>query len=265
MLVIALRLLHTSGKFNPLARAVAAPAAAAAATAARRHRDQTHRGGRAVGLAALRTQCDPADHRLAAGQCGARCADDDRLRPGHPADHAAADLERCAHRPTSAARRAAHRRRHAGAVGRPGHAGGPVVDAGAGAARCAVGAGLPRAGLSFAVPAAGRSVWRCGAHAAILAGLRCPLAVAKSMHHTLQVKLLDPRFGGEWPLPAYATEASAGLDLRAALDTALTLQPGDASLVPSGLAIHIGDPGLCAVVLPPKAGLPTRTCNRIAR
>ena len=74
------------------------------------------------------------------------------------------------------------------------------------------------------------------------------------MHHTLQVKLLDPRFGGEWPLPAYATEASAGLDLRAALDVPLLLSTGDVSLVPSGLAIHIGDPGLCAVVLP-RSGL----------
>ena len=55
----------------------------------------------------------------------------------------------------------------------------------------------------------------------------------------LQVKLLDPRFGDSWPLPAYATEASAGMDLRAALETALTLQPGDTALVPSGLAIHI--------------------------
>ncbi len=66
----------------------------------------------------------------------------------------------------------------------------------------------------------------------------------------LQVKLLDPRFGGEWPLPAHATEASAGMDLRAALDEALTLAPGDTALVPSGLALHIGDPTLCAVILP---------------
>lgn len=70
----------------------------------------------------------------------------------------------------------------------------------------------------------------------------------------LEVKVLDPRFGGEWPLPAYATAASAGLDLRAALDRALTLAPGDAALVPSGLAIHLGDPALCAVVLP-RSGL----------
>ena len=69
-----------------------------------------------------------------------------------------------------------------------------------------------------------------------------------------EVKVLDPRFGGEWPLPAYATAASAGLDLRAALEQALTLAPGDTALVPSGLALHIGDPSLCAVVLP-RSGL----------
>jgi len=74
------------------------------------------------------------------------------------------------------------------------------------------------------------------------------------MHHVLQVKTLDLRFGGEWDLPAYATEHSAGLDLRAALQAPLTLQPGDAALVPSGLAIHIADPALCAVVLP-RSGL----------
>ncbi|TYT26670.1 dUTP diphosphatase [Luteimonas viscosa] len=70
----------------------------------------------------------------------------------------------------------------------------------------------------------------------------------------LQVRLLDPRMGREWPLPAHATDGSAGLDLRAALDAPLVLAPGDAALVPSGLAIHIGDPGLCAVVLP-RSGL----------
>ncbi|WP_349986464.1 dUTP diphosphatase [Stenotrophomonas sp. WHRI 8082] len=70
----------------------------------------------------------------------------------------------------------------------------------------------------------------------------------------LQVKLLDPRFGDSWPLPAYATEASAGMDLRAALETALTLQPGDTALVPSGLSIHVADPNLCAVILP-RSGL----------
>ncbi len=72
--------------------------------------------------------------------------------------------------------------------------------------------------------------------------------------HVLDVRVLDARFGQQWPLPAYATAASAGLDLRAALDEALTLLPGDTALVPSGLAIHIADPGLCAVVLP-RSGL----------
>lgn len=73
-------------------------------------------------------------------------------------------------------------------------------------------------------------------------------------HRAVEVKLLDPRFGDEWPLPAYATEASAGMDLRAAIDAPLVLQPGDAALVPSGIALHLGDPGLCAVVLP-RSGL----------
>jgi len=70
----------------------------------------------------------------------------------------------------------------------------------------------------------------------------------------LQVRLLDPRLGREWPLPAHATDGSAGIDLRAALDEPLALAPGDAALVPSGMAIHIGDPGLCAVILP-RSGL----------
>lgn len=74
------------------------------------------------------------------------------------------------------------------------------------------------------------------------------------MKHLLDVRILDPRFGDEWPLPAYATEASAGLDLRAALDGPLELAPGDAVLIASGLAIHVADPGLCAVVLP-RSGL----------
>lgn len=74
------------------------------------------------------------------------------------------------------------------------------------------------------------------------------------MQHTLQVKTLDPRYGDGWPLPEYATGASAGLDLRAAIDAPLQLVPGAAELIPSGLAIHIADPGLCAVVLP-RSGL----------
>ena len=71
---------------------------------------------------------------------------------------------------------------------------------------------------------------------------------------TLELKILDPRFGAEWPLPAYATAASAGMDLRAALTAPLTLAPGDSALVPSGIAIHIGDPGWCALVVP-RSGL----------
>jgi len=74
------------------------------------------------------------------------------------------------------------------------------------------------------------------------------------MNHTLEVKVLDPRYGAQWPLPAYATSASAAIDLRAALDDTLQLAPGDAALVPSGLAIHIADPRLCALVLP-RSGL----------
>jgi dUTP pyrophosphatase len=74
------------------------------------------------------------------------------------------------------------------------------------------------------------------------------------MNHILDIKLLDPRFGALWPLPEYATPASAALDLRAALDAPLHLAPGDAALVPSGLAIHLRDPGLCALVLP-RSGL----------
>lgn len=71
----------------------------------------------------------------------------------------------------------------------------------------------------------------------------------------VQLKILDPRLGTElFPLPDYATAASAGMDLRAMLDAPLALAPGDATLVPSGLAFHIGDPGWCAVVLP-RSGL----------
>jgi len=70
----------------------------------------------------------------------------------------------------------------------------------------------------------------------------------------LQVKLLDPRIGTDFPLPSYATAGSAGLDLRACLDQALTLEPGQTELIPTGLAIHIEDPNLCAIVLP-RSGL----------
>jgi dUTP pyrophosphatase len=70
----------------------------------------------------------------------------------------------------------------------------------------------------------------------------------------VELKILDPRLGREIPLPAPATAASAGMDLRAALDAPLTLEPGDSSLIPTGVAIHIGDPDYCAVILP-RSGL----------
>ena len=72
--------------------------------------------------------------------------------------------------------------------------------------------------------------------------------------HPLKVRILDPRVGKEFPLPAYATGGSAGLDLRACLDQELLLEPGKAELIPTGLAIHLEDPGLAAVVLP-RSGL----------
>lgn len=68
----------------------------------------------------------------------------------------------------------------------------------------------------------------------------------------LEVRILDPRIRGM--LPGYATAGAAGLDLRACLDAPLTLQPGDSQLVRSGIAIHLGDPGVAAVVLP-RSGL----------
>ena len=70
----------------------------------------------------------------------------------------------------------------------------------------------------------------------------------------IAMKILDARLGREFPLPAPATEASAGIDLRAMLDAPLTLEAGACALIPSGIAIHIDDPGLCAVVLP-RSGL----------
>ena len=70
----------------------------------------------------------------------------------------------------------------------------------------------------------------------------------------LQVRILDPRVGSEFPLPQYATPGSAGLDLRACLDSPLTLVPGQTQLIPTGIAIHLDDPGLAAVLLP-RSGL----------
>ena len=70
----------------------------------------------------------------------------------------------------------------------------------------------------------------------------------------IQLKILDPRLGGEFPLPHYATDGSAGMDLRACVDEALELAPGETHLIPTGMAIHVEDPGLAAILLP-RSGL----------
>jgi dUTP pyrophosphatase len=72
--------------------------------------------------------------------------------------------------------------------------------------------------------------------------------------HRLEVKVLDTRLGRDFPLPHYATEGSAGLDLRAMLAAPLELAPGAAELIPTGLAIHIADPGIAGMILP-RSGL----------
>jgi deoxyuridine 5'-triphosphate nucleotidohydrolase len=72
--------------------------------------------------------------------------------------------------------------------------------------------------------------------------------------HPLKVRILDPRMGTEFPLPAYATAGSAGMDLRACVAVPLILEAGRAELVPTGLAIYVEDPGLAAVILP-RSGL----------
>lgn len=70
----------------------------------------------------------------------------------------------------------------------------------------------------------------------------------------IQLQILDPRIGKEIELPHYATDGSAGMDLRACIDGALEILPGETHLIPTGVAIHIGDPGLAAVLLP-RSGL----------
>jgi dUTP pyrophosphatase len=71
---------------------------------------------------------------------------------------------------------------------------------------------------------------------------------------TLRIRILDARLGGEYPLPHYATEGSAGLDLRACIEAPLLLAPGEAQLIATGLSIHLEDPGLAAMILP-RSGL----------
>jgi dUTP pyrophosphatase len=70
----------------------------------------------------------------------------------------------------------------------------------------------------------------------------------------IQLKILDERLGHEFPLPHYATDGSAGMDMRAMIDAPLVLAPGESRLIPTGLAIHIGDPALASVLLP-RSGL----------
>ena len=71
---------------------------------------------------------------------------------------------------------------------------------------------------------------------------------------SIELKILDPRIGDSIPLPHYATDGSAGMDMRACIDEALAVAPGETVLVPTGLAIHVADPGLAAVLLP-RSGL----------
>ena len=71
---------------------------------------------------------------------------------------------------------------------------------------------------------------------------------------SIELKILDPRIGDSIPLPHYATDGSAGMDMRACIDEAITVAPGETVLVPTGLAIHVADPSLAAVLLP-RSGL----------
>ena len=78
--------------------------------------------------------------------------------------------------------------------------------------------------------------------------------MSESPRRALKVRILDARLGQEFPLPRYATAGSAGLDLRALIGAPLALEPGKAELIPTGLAIHLDDPRLAAVILP-RSGL----------
>ena len=80
------------------------------------------------------------------------------------------------------------------------------------------------------------------------------MSSAVSPRRALRVRILDARLGHEFPLPAYATDGSAGLDLRACVEAPLALAAGSAELIPTGLAIHVQDPGLAALILP-RSGL----------
>jgi dUTP pyrophosphatase len=78
--------------------------------------------------------------------------------------------------------------------------------------------------------------------------------MSRAGRRPVQVRILDTRLGSEFPLPDYATPGSAGIDLRACVESPLALAPGQTVLVPTGMAIHIADPGLAAVILP-RSGL----------
>ena len=74
------------------------------------------------------------------------------------------------------------------------------------------------------------------------------------MKTPIELKILDSRIGSEYPLPAYATPGSAGMDLRAMIDTKVVIAPGETVLIPTGIAVHVADPSLAAVILP-RSGL----------
>ena len=74
---------------------------------------------------------------------------------------------------------------------------------------------------------------------------------------SIELKILDPRIGDSIPLPHYATGGSAGMDMRACVDEPITVAPGETVLIPTGLAIHVADPSLAAVLLP-RSGLPSK-------
>ena len=76
----------------------------------------------------------------------------------------------------------------------------------------------------------------------------------ESANYTIDYKILDSRIGESIPSPSYATLGSAGMDLRACVDVALTVKPGETHLIPTGIAIHIEDPSLAATILP-RSGL----------
>lgn len=72
--------------------------------------------------------------------------------------------------------------------------------------------------------------------------------------HNIDIKILDPRIGKSLPLPEYATPGSAGMDLRACIDSPLIVMPGETHLLPTGIAIHLADQNICATILP-RSGL----------